>query len=99
MDNDVNAAEPLQNGICNGRAGFGSGDIPGYEQIGNIAGPPTGSCEHCAAALPQPRRHSLADPFRAARYENALALKLVVMRSHQWISNDAILPDSTLKTN
>jgi hypothetical protein len=78
MDNYVNAAETLQNRIGNCRATFGGCDIRRYEQILiRKAAPLTGCGEDSGTAVAQPRRHCMADPFRAAGHENPPAIKFV----------------------
>jgi len=103
MDNDVNAAETLQNRIGNRRAAFSSRDVRPYEQIriGNIAGPLTGSGEYRCRALAKPRGHRLPNPFCPAGYQDAIAIKFVridpeFICSQSSISNHSIIRISIL---
>src|SRR6266404_8906337 len=77
MDDDVNAAKALPNGISNSRTTLGRGDIRCDEQVCvTIARVLTRGGENLSATLAESRDHSFTNPFGAAGYQNAYAFKL-----------------------
>src|SRR5258705_7048907 len=77
MDDDVNPAEFLANGVGDGYATFSGADIRRRKQSGiaDIYGLSTGGGEDLRSSFVQPRHHRLANPLGTARYQNTLALK------------------------
>ena len=77
MNDDVNAAKALPNGISDSRTTLGRGDIRCDEQVCvTIARVLTRSGENFGATFAESRDHSFTNPFGAACYQNAYAFKL-----------------------
>src|SRR5437879_6223176 len=79
MDDDVDAAEALTNGVGHCPATFGSGYVGCYEEtcIRKFIGPPASRGEDTRTRFAKARCYCLADPLGAARDENTFAIEFM----------------------
>src|SRR4029453_13410017 len=99
MDDDVDAAETIMNGLHHHRASLGGSDVGGNEKIrGNgVAGCRAGGDEDLGTGLRQPRRYRLADPPGATGDQGPPAVKFEVVVHHRvsWSDRFDAFSDAT----
>jgi hypothetical protein len=96
MDDDVNAAEALADGVGDGGAAPAGAEVHRHEQISRVGviAPGPGGREHPRPGLAQPRHHRLTDPLGATCDERAAAIEFERV-AHKQISRDVILSRSS----
>lgn len=98
IDDDVDTAEPVQNGFGDCIASFSGGEVGGdvTHAIGRVRRDGARRRDDAGAGVSQNLHHSRANAFRSAHHERATVLKLEI-EAHGAISSVAIFPPAMPK--